>query len=419
MTLDSSFSDTAIELLVHEFYARVRDDEVLGPIFDSRIENWPHHLGRMVGFWKAVLRGEPTFKPSDRGSPPRLHQQIPRLTHEHFDRWLERFGDVAAGIFPPSAAVEVVAAAQRIAVALSRHLPPTKEGRVNMNEKNDGCVPTLVVDGRSRARAIVDGLANRAANVRRVLGRSPRLEIIRIGEDRAQDRYASKKVAAGHEVGIDVVVRKLGTATMADAMAALSAVGDDSTVDAIFLQYPLPGHLDDRALFDAIPLEKDVDCASSRALGELIVGRHFAPANVSGLLELFTANNVGLTGQRVLIASLFVGISGPLTALLVRAGASVAVVSTIGDALSRVASLGRGDVFVSCFGCAGEIDGQAIPRGLVVVDGAYFHPTGGDICVEDDGQRFSLWIPPRHSLGPMTIACLLRNTVRLAETRSS
>lgn len=122
----ASFPDEAITGLVHEFYARIRADEVLGPIFDSRIEDWPHHLGRMVGFWKAVLRGEPTFKPSERGPPPLLHRQIPGLTHEHFDRWLGIFADVATDTFPPREATCVLAAAQRIAVALSRHLPPTE-----------------------------------------------------------------------------------------------------------------------------------------------------------------------------------------------------------------------------------------------------------------------------------------------------
>lgn len=258
----------------------------------------------------------------------------------------------------------------------------------------------------------------RAAEHLRTRGRRPRLLIVRVGDDDAQDRYARKKVAAGDEVGVDVEVRKLGPATMDDVLGVLNAAGADAAVDAIFLQYPLPGHFDERVLFDAIPLHKDVDCASSRALGELVVGGQLAPANVMGLLDLFEANNVALAGQRALIASPFVSISGPLTHLLVRAGASVAVVATVEDARSRVETLGRRDVFVSCFGRPGAVDGERIPSGLVVVDGTYFHPSGGDLQVEDGGRRFALWVPARHGLGPMTIACLLQNTVRLAEAQS-
>ena len=113
-----------IEKMVHTFYARVREDAELGPIFERRVEDWPVHLGRMVLFWRAVLRSEPTFTASMRGAPPVLHWQMEELRSHHFERWLVLFGSVADGVYTPEAASRVKAAAARIARVLSRHVEP-------------------------------------------------------------------------------------------------------------------------------------------------------------------------------------------------------------------------------------------------------------------------------------------------------
>lgn len=118
-----SFAVEAIEEMVHEFYGRIQEDEVLGPIFDRRIDDWPEHLERMVRFWRAVLRSEPLFKPGPRGGPPILHRQIEELERHHFGRWLGLFEEVVVGIYPEDEAYYVVSCAHRIAGALSSHLP--------------------------------------------------------------------------------------------------------------------------------------------------------------------------------------------------------------------------------------------------------------------------------------------------------
>lgn len=118
------FPVSHIEQMVDTFYARVQEDEELGPIFEKRIDDWPTHLGRMVKFWRAVLRSEPGFTPSSRGAPPVLHRRIEELRQEHFERWLGLFGDVVDEIYAPNARDQVKEAAARIATALSRHLPP-------------------------------------------------------------------------------------------------------------------------------------------------------------------------------------------------------------------------------------------------------------------------------------------------------
>ncbi len=112
-----------IEEMVNTFYAKIRQDDVLGPIFERRVEDWPLHLERMVLFWRAVLRSEPTFRISERGAPPILHQRIAELEAAHFDRWLSIFCDVVDQTYTAPHARRVRDAASRIANALSLHLP--------------------------------------------------------------------------------------------------------------------------------------------------------------------------------------------------------------------------------------------------------------------------------------------------------
>lgn len=112
----------AIETMVEEFYGRIRNDDVLGPIFERRIDTWPDHLARMVRFWRAVLRSERTYSPSPRGAPPALHRRITELRKHHFQRWLRLFGEVVDEVYEPEARPHVKEAAERIAASLSRHI---------------------------------------------------------------------------------------------------------------------------------------------------------------------------------------------------------------------------------------------------------------------------------------------------------
>lgn len=118
------FDPGSIHALVHSFYDRVREDEFIGPVFTSRIDDWPWHLDRMVLFWRSVLSGDALYTPHERGGPPLLHRAIGELEHAHFDRWLELFEETAMRVFPEDAAEAVVVRARQIGGVLASHLPP-------------------------------------------------------------------------------------------------------------------------------------------------------------------------------------------------------------------------------------------------------------------------------------------------------
>ena len=116
--------EAAIRGMVHAFYARVREDELLGPVFAPRIgDAWDHHLDRMVAFWSAVLLGRPGF----RGNPVAKHRAIPELTPQHFDRWMALFGQVLSERFPEPVAADIHGRAGRMRAVLEAGTPSSSD----------------------------------------------------------------------------------------------------------------------------------------------------------------------------------------------------------------------------------------------------------------------------------------------------
>lgn len=107
-------TEEEITRLVHTFYARVRQDETLGPIFNAHVNDWPHHLAKLVDFWSALLRGTGRFD----GAPMSKHAALPDLNPALFQRWLELFRDTADGQSNQAMAQQACEMAGRIAQRL-------------------------------------------------------------------------------------------------------------------------------------------------------------------------------------------------------------------------------------------------------------------------------------------------------------
>lgn len=122
-------TEAMIDQLVRTFYGRVREDEVLGPIFNARVDDWEHHMARIADFWSSVLMMSGRFK----GSPMQAHARIAEIQTAHFDRWLDIWRGAAREIAPPAAADLFIAKAELIGESLrlgiaaaSGELPPLK-----------------------------------------------------------------------------------------------------------------------------------------------------------------------------------------------------------------------------------------------------------------------------------------------------
>jgi hemoglobin len=120
-------TETMIEEVVETFYARVRRDEVLGPIFNAHVDDWPEHLAKLKDFWSSVLLMTGRFK----GQPMAVHAALPDIGRAHFERWLAMFGETVGEVCPPEAAAlfrdksAMIAESLQLGIAVSRgELPP-------------------------------------------------------------------------------------------------------------------------------------------------------------------------------------------------------------------------------------------------------------------------------------------------------
>jgi hemoglobin len=112
--IDSGITEAMIRDLVHTFYARVRRDPLIGPIFNARIEDWPAHLDKLCAFWSSVMLMTGRYK----GTPMKVHAELPDASAEHFQRWLALFRATAQDICPNEAACLFVDRSERIAQSL-------------------------------------------------------------------------------------------------------------------------------------------------------------------------------------------------------------------------------------------------------------------------------------------------------------
>lgn len=112
--VDAGVTEAMIRKLVHAFYARVRRDPLIGPIFNARIEDWPAHLDKLCAFWSSTMLMTGRYK----GTPMQVHARLPDISREHFGRWLALFGATAEDICPDRAAHLFVDRSERIAESL-------------------------------------------------------------------------------------------------------------------------------------------------------------------------------------------------------------------------------------------------------------------------------------------------------------
>jgi methylenetetrahydrofolate dehydrogenase (NADP+) / methenyltetrahydrofolate cyclohydrolase len=282
-----------------------------------------------------------------------------------------------------------------------------------------------LLDGRKAASEIRQELSGRVARLR-AAGVAPKLSLIRVGEDPASVVYVRNKVKACAETGIesDLLVLPEG-ASAAEIAAAIGHRVDDPQVHGILLQVPLPGSQDPWPFLLKIAPEKDVDGFHPLNIGRLCLNAPgFIPCTPLGILELLRRNGIDLAGMHVAVLGRSTTVGRPLANLLSskRPGcnATVSFLHTGTPEPWRIAS--TADVIVAAAGRMGLVDARWVKPGAVVVDVGMHRGQDGRLCGDVDAASVggvASWLSPvPGGVGPMTVACLLANTVQAAETAS-
>jgi methylenetetrahydrofolate dehydrogenase (NADP+)/methenyltetrahydrofolate cyclohydrolase len=246
------------------------------------------------------------------------------------------------------------------------------------------------------------------------------LATVLVGDDPASEIYIGRKHEAAREAGIEPHDHHLSAETSeGDLLELVAKLNADESVDGILVQLPLPGHIDERRVLRSVAPVKDVDGFHPVSAGQLYLDEPtFVPATPLGIMALLDEYAVALEGARAVIVGRSTIVGKPAALLLLRANATVTIChSRTADLREEVA---RADVLVAAAGKAGVVTAEMVKPGSCVIDVGINRTEDGLRGDVDPGaaERAALITPVPGGVGPMTIAMLLRNTVKAARYRS-
>jgi methylenetetrahydrofolate dehydrogenase (NADP+)/methenyltetrahydrofolate cyclohydrolase len=275
-----------------------------------------------------------------------------------------------------------------------------------------------ILDGNALSAKVRENLAASAAALKAGRGITPCLAVILVGEDPASAVYVRNKVAACEKAGFRSI--KETYPANVEPMAVLAKIAElnaDPAVHGILVQLPLPKQFDAEAVLEAIAPEKDVDGFHAENVGALMQGNpRFVPCTPYGVMKMLESENVPLKGAEAVIVGRSNIVGKPMAMLLLAQSCTVTVCHSQSRDLAFHTR--RADILVAAVGRARMITGDMIKPGATVIDvGINRLPDGklcGDVDFESAKEVAGLITPVPGGVGPMTIACLLKNTVEAA-----
>ena len=279
-----------------------------------------------------------------------------------------------------------------------------------------------IIDGKTAAAALRTKVANAVAVLRAGTDRVPGLAVVLVGDDAASAVYVRNKGRATREAGMESFEHRLPADTSAaDLLALVATLNADPAVDGILVQLPLPPHIDERRVIEAIDPDKDVDGFHPINAGRLATGLSdgFVPCTPLGCIKLIRSVREHLAGLEAVVIGRSNIVGKPMAALLLAESCTVTTVhSRTRDAFAHVRDA---DVVVAAVGIPGLVTAEWIKPGACVIDvGINRTEAGlvGDVDFASVAQVAGAITPVPGGVGPMTIACLIRNTYVSAARRA-
>lgn len=272
------------------------------------------------------------------------------------------------------------------------------------------------LDGKLVYTQLIDGIKVSVQELVSKYERIPTLHIILVGEDYGSVQYVNMKKKKGQEVGIDVHVNTFDEGCSEEEIVSLiKKLNEDSSVDGVMVQLPLPKNLDTNKVLETIDPEKDVDGLTSSNLGKLFKGSPDAipSATPLGIVKLLDHYNIDLVGKDVVVIGRSDIVGLPLSAMLINRDSTVTVCHSKTENLKEICK--KADIVVVGIGKPEYIDKSYIKKGCVIIDVGtnknIKDELVGDVKYKDVINTCSYITPVPGGVGPMTIACLLNNLI--------
>lgn len=279
-----------------------------------------------------------------------------------------------------------------------------------------------IIDGKAIAAAVRADVAAEVAELKKK-GIAPGLAVIIVGDDPASRVYVNNKKKACAEAGIYSEEFALPADTTQDELLALVAsLNNRSDINGILCQLPLPSHLDDKAVIEAISPAKDVDAFHASNVGRIMIGDyHFLPCTPAGVMELLARTGVEVEGKNCVVIGRSNIVGKPMAMLLLHKNGTVTICHSRTRNLKEICA-GAG-ILVAAVGKAKFVTADMVKPGAAVIDVGMNRDENGKLCGDVDYaavEPIAGYITPvPGGVGPMTIAMLLKNTLMAAKLQNA
>ena len=276
----------------------------------------------------------------------------------------------------------------------------------------------LILDGKSLAKKTEAELSDRVNALKQSNnGQAPILATILVGSDPASGTYVKMKQNACKRIGMESIAVELGEETTTEQLLAkINELNANPDCHGILLQHPVPSQIDERACFDAIAAEKDVDGVTCLGFGRMAMNEPaYGSATPQGIMRILESYNIDLNGKHAVVVGRSPILGKPMALMLLNANATVTICHSRTQDLPSL--IKQADILVGAVGRPEFIKAEWIKDGAVVVDAGY-HPGGlGDIELEPIMETAAAYTPVPGGVGPMTINTLILQCVMAAEKK--
>ena len=282
-----------------------------------------------------------------------------------------------------------------------------------------------IINGKEIAQNLRDDLKNEIIELKNKFNIVPGLAVVQVGNVAASSVYVKAKTKSANEVGIEIIDHHLDELTTQDQLLELiNILNNQKNVNAILVQLPLPKHIHEQTILDSIDPNKDADGFHPLNVGKLSIATHndknlLIPCTPYGCLLMLKGLGVELTGKNAVVIGRSNIVGKPMAQLLIKESCTVTIAHSRTKDLPEICK--KADILIAAVGRAKMVRGEWIKDGAIVIDvginrveveidGEIKNKLVGDVNYNEAEKVASAITPVPGGVGPMTIACLLRNT---------
>lgn len=278
-----------------------------------------------------------------------------------------------------------------------------------------------IISGKEVSANVRESVKNDTAQLKEK-GIVPGLAVVIVGDDPASRVYVNNKKKACAEVGFVSEEYALPAETTQEELLTLvKELNEKDSINGMLVQLPLPKHLDEKAVIEAINPKKDVDAFHASNVGKIMIGDyHFLPCTPAGVMELIHSTGVDVCGKSCVVIGRSNIVGKPMAMLLLHENGTVTITHSKTKNLKEICK--NADILVAAVGKAKFVTGDMIKNGAVVIDVGMNRDQNGKLCGDVDFDsvepKASFITPVPGGVGPMTIAMLMKNTLMAAKLQN-